>query len=99
MAEDLYALPLSLLPCEPVDGCDIQYLNHSHKPIINPFKKSLDILMYNDALFQLLLLLYHLRLIILKRITVSIAVFPYLISSLSSLHKESQTQYPSRNID
>ena len=52
MAEDLYALPLSLLPCEPVDGCDTQYLNHSHKPIINPFKKSLDILMYNDALFS-----------------------------------------------
>ena len=33
---DLYALPLTVLPCVSVGGYNTRYLNNSHKPIINP---------------------------------------------------------------
>ena len=36
MSEDLYILPPSLKPCEPVDGLDTRYLNQTHAPIVNP---------------------------------------------------------------
>ena len=35
MAYDLYPLPSSLKPCEPVDSTDMRYLNQSHAPLIN----------------------------------------------------------------
>lgn len=52
MAENWYALLLYILLCELVDGGDIRYLNHSHQPIIDPLKKPLKILLYNDILFS-----------------------------------------------
>ena len=38
MSEDLYILPPSLKPCEPVDDSDTRYLNHSYVPIVDPLK-------------------------------------------------------------
>ena len=52
MATDLYPLPPSLKPCEPVDSSDIRYLNHSHSPIVNPLSKPLNIELYNDTWFD-----------------------------------------------
>ena len=52
MATDLYPLPPSLKPCEPVDSSDIRYLNHSHSPIANPLSKPLNIELYNDTWFD-----------------------------------------------
>ena len=34
MAIDLYPLPPSLKPCEPVDSSDIGHLNHSHNLLL-----------------------------------------------------------------
>ena len=48
MAYDLYPLPLSLKPCEPVDTTDTRYPNQSHTPITNPWKKALHIELYNE---------------------------------------------------
>ena len=36
---DLYILPSSLKPYEPMDGSDTRYLNQSHAPIVNHLKK------------------------------------------------------------
>lgn len=63
MAENLYTLPPSLLPWDLVDGCDSRYLKKFRQPVTNPLKKSLDILLYNDTYWALLL--YYLSLIIL----------------------------------
>ena len=52
MATDLYPLPPSLKPREPVDSSDIRYLNHSHSPIVNPLSKPLNIELYNDTCFN-----------------------------------------------
>ena len=52
MDEDLYPLPLSLLPCDPIDGADVRYLNHSHPSITHPFKKDLNIKSYHKKHFS-----------------------------------------------
>ena len=52
MATDLYPLPPTLKPCEPVDSSYIRYLNHSHSPIINSLSKPLNIDFYNDIWFD-----------------------------------------------
>ena len=52
MVYDLYPLPQSLTPCEPVDTIDTQYLNHSHTPITSPLKKALHIELYNENWFD-----------------------------------------------
>ena len=52
MAEDLYLLPPTLLPCEPIDGADIRYLNYSHPTITHPFAKDLDIKSYHATHFS-----------------------------------------------
>ena len=36
MTYDLYPLPLSLKPCEPIDSTDTRYLNQMHAPLVNP---------------------------------------------------------------
>ena len=36
MVEDLYPLPPSLLPYDPIDGANVRYLNHSHPSITHP---------------------------------------------------------------
>ena len=48
IAEELYALPPTLLPCDLVDGSDIKYLNHSHPSVLNPLKVVLDIVSYDN---------------------------------------------------
>ena len=52
MAYDLYPLPPSLKPCEPVDTTDTRYLNQSRIPIINHLKKALHIELYNEKWFD-----------------------------------------------
>ena len=52
MSEDLYILPPSLKPCEPVDGSDTRYLNQTHAPIVNPLHKPLSIELYNEKWFS-----------------------------------------------
>ena len=46
MAEDLYPLPPSLLPCDLIDGADIRYFNNSQPLITHPFEKDLNIKSY-----------------------------------------------------
>ena len=48
MSEDLYILPPSLKSCEPIDSADARYLNQYHVPIVNPIKKTLNIVLYNE---------------------------------------------------
>ena len=52
MAEDLYPLPPLLLPCDPIDGADIRYLNKSHPLITHPFEKKLNIKSYHETHFS-----------------------------------------------
>ena len=52
MATDLYPLPHSLKPCEPIDSSDIRYLNQSYSHIINPLSKPLKIELYNKIWFD-----------------------------------------------
>ena len=52
MIEDIYYLPLTLLPCDPVDGFDIRYLNHSHPSVHNPLKDVLDMVSYDNFHFS-----------------------------------------------
>ena len=52
MSEDLYILPPSLKPCEPVDGSDTRYLNQTHAPIVNLLQKPLSIELYNEKWFS-----------------------------------------------
>ena len=52
MTTDLYSLPPSLKPCEPVDSFNIRYLNISYCPIVNPLIKPLNIELYNDTWFD-----------------------------------------------
>ena len=100
MVEDVYALPPSLLPCDPVDGCDTRYLNHSHQPVINPSKNPLDILFYNDTFFSSPSLTLPLKFDYTRE---TLRVPPHYSTSqftfLSFLHNESKTEYPPRNID
>ena len=52
MSEDLYILPPSLKPCEPVDSSDTHHFNQSHTSIANPLKKALNIELYNEKWFS-----------------------------------------------
>ena len=38
MSEDLYILPPTLRPCEPVGASGTRYPNQSYTPIVNPLK-------------------------------------------------------------
>ena len=49
---DLYILPQSIFPCDPLDTMDMRYLNYSNTPIVSPLKKALKIDMYNDMYFE-----------------------------------------------
>ena len=49
MSIDLYPLPPSLKPCEPVDSSDTRYLNQSYYPIVNLLRKALNIELYNET--------------------------------------------------
>ena len=47
----LYLLPPNIFPHNPVDVMDQKYLNFSNTSIVSPFKKPLNIEMYNDTYF------------------------------------------------
>ena len=52
MAVDLYPLPPSLNPYDPVDSSDTRYLNLSYSPIVNLLRNSLNIGLYNETWFD-----------------------------------------------
>ena len=52
IAYDLYPIPPSLKPCEPIDITDTRYLNQSHVSLTNLLKKDLHNKLYNDKLFN-----------------------------------------------
>ena len=82
MAEDLYPLPPSLLPCDPIDGADVRYLNHSHPSITHPFEKDLNIKSYHEKHFSSPPLLTPPK-------------FDYNHESLKFVHPSSPTLFPS----
>ena len=94
MAYDLYPLPPSLKPCEPVDTTNTRYLNQSHSLFTNPLKKLLDIELYNEKWFDKPLktsippFLYKHR--ALKLSTESLSPFP----SVVELHNGANTCPP-----
>ena len=47
MTYDLCHLPPSLKPCEPTDITDTRYLNQNYDSLVNLFKKTLNIELYN----------------------------------------------------
>ena len=49
---DLYLLPPSLFPPEPLDTMDQRYLNYENAPIVSPLRKPLGIEMYNEVHFH-----------------------------------------------
>lgn len=49
---DLYLLPPSLFPPEPLDMMDQRYLNYESAPIVSPLRKPLGIEMYNTVHFH-----------------------------------------------
>ena len=96
----MYALPPSPLPFDPVDGCDTRHLNHSHQPVINPLKSLSDILLYNDTLFSPRSLTLQPKFDYTPKTLHALShCSPNQFPSLSSLHKESDIVYHSRNID
>ena len=48
---ELYLLPPSIFPHDPVDTMDQRYLNFSNSLVVSPFKKPLQIELYNDTYF------------------------------------------------
>ena len=100
MAKQLYALPFSLLPCEPVDGSDIRYLKHSHPSVSNPLEDVLGIMSYDTTHFSSPLLTtppkFDYDCDTLRMITTS---EPTAFSSIAELHDESNTVLPSPVLD
>ena len=96
MAEGLYPLPPSLLPCDPIDGADVRYINHSHPSITHPFEKYLNITSYHEKHFSSPPLLappkfdYNHK--SLKFVNPS---SPILYPSIIELHRETHTVPPS----
>ena len=52
LAQDIYALPPQILPCDPVDLPDLRYLNTDYAPVKHPFKASFDVESYNIMWFD-----------------------------------------------
>jgi hypothetical protein len=51
-SESLSLLPPCIRPVEPLDGCDLRFLNQDHAPIPHPFEKAFDIKLYNESWFH-----------------------------------------------
>ena len=51
-ATELYLLPPTIFPAEPLDTMDQRFLNYEHAPIVSPLKKSLNIELYNEQHFN-----------------------------------------------
>ena len=49
---DLYLLPPSLFPPEPLDMMDQRYLNYENAPIVSPLRKPLGIELFNEVHFH-----------------------------------------------
>jgi len=49
---DLYLLPPSIFPSEPLDTMDQRYLNYENAPIVSPLRKPLGIKLYNELHFH-----------------------------------------------
>ena len=49
---DLYLLPPSIFPSEPLDTMDQRYLNYENAPIVSPLRKPLGIELYNELHFH-----------------------------------------------
>ena len=58
MVYDLYSLPQSFKPCEPVDTTDTRYFNQTHASLVNSLKNAPDIELYNKKEFNKLLLTF-----------------------------------------
>ena len=56
MVYHLYPLPPSLKPCESIDTTDTRYLNQTHAPLVNLFKKAFHIELYNEKWLNKLIL-------------------------------------------
>ena len=52
LAQDMYALPPKILPCNPIDLPNLRYLNTNYSPVKHPFKTSFDIESYNSMWFD-----------------------------------------------
>ena len=52
MAEYLYPLTLSLVPCDPIDRTGVYYFNYCHPTITHPLKKDLSIKSYHEKIFS-----------------------------------------------
>jgi len=52
LAQDMYALPPQILPCDQVDLLDLRYMNNDFAPITHPFKDSFNIESYNSIWFE-----------------------------------------------
>ena len=50
-ARDMFLLPPSLKPCEPLDAADLRYLNFERAPLSHPLLANLDIEGYNEKWF------------------------------------------------
>jgi hypothetical protein len=51
-ATELYLLPPTIFPAEPLDTMDQRFYNYEHAPIVSPLKKALDIELYNEHHFS-----------------------------------------------
>ena len=82
IAEELYALPHSLLPCEPVDGSRIGYRNHSHPSVPNTLEDVLGIMSYDTI---------HLS----SPLLTTPSKFDYHRDTLHMIHPSEPTAFPS----
>ena len=52
LAQDMYALPPQILPCDQIDLPDLRYLNTDFVPVAHPFKDSFNIESYDSVWFD-----------------------------------------------
>ena len=48
LAQDMYALPPQILPCDQINFPDLRYMNNNFAPVTHPFKDSFNIESYNS---------------------------------------------------
>ena len=52
LAQDMYALPPTILPCDQIDLPDLRYMNTDFAPVAHPFKDAFNIESYNSIWFD-----------------------------------------------
>jgi hypothetical protein len=50
-ATELYLLPPTIFPAEPLDTMDQRFLNYENAPIVSPLKKAMKVELYNEQFF------------------------------------------------